>query len=206
MRSKLTSPNEDIGDETALLETAPGEILCILRDRYGKHKDTWLFRSTDGGKTWSEKQSMRPMLGCTLQRAFLTRLDDRTVLLSGRDWDRKKIVVYVSRDNAKTFGERHVFDEYAGDGAYTAAVKAGTGEAYMVWYSDGGRKRTRPDIEAATFRVLEKPKYVWVNLPESVDRSQPHTLHVYYGNPEAKAEEDRVDADVRKKFTEVEAK
>ena len=206
VRSKLTSPKEDIGDETALLETAPGEILCILRDRYGKHKDTWLFRSTDGGKTWSEKQSMRPMLGCTLQRAFLTRLDDKTILLGGRDWDRKKIVAYVSRDNGATFGERHVFDEYAGDGAYTSAVKTGPGEAYMVWYSDGGRKGTLPDIEAATFTVLEKPKYVWVKLPESADQSKSHSLHAYYGNPDAKGAENRAGADVRKAVTGVEAK
>lgn len=199
VRSRLTSPNEDIGDETALLETSPGEILCILRDRYGKHKDTWAFRSADGGKTWSEKEPMRPMLGCTLQRPFLTRLDEKTVLLSGRDWDRKRIVVYVSRDNAKTFGERHVFDEYLRDGAYTAAVATGPREAYMVWYSDGGKKGALPDIEAATFQVLDEPKHLWIRLPESADTTKAHKLHLYHGNPSAAPGEDRTDADVRKR-------
>jgi len=90
--------------------------------------------------------------------------------------------------------------------AYTAAVKTGPGEALMVWYSDGGRKGTHPDIEAATFQVLDVPKYVWVELPESVDRTKPHALHVYYGNPEAETAEYRIDADVRKTFTEVEVK
>ena len=38
------------------------------------------------------------MLDCTLQRPFLTHLGDRTYLLSGRDFDRKQVVAYLSLD------------------------------------------------------------------------------------------------------------
>ncbi|MDQ3624925.1 MAG: glycoside hydrolase, partial [Verrucomicrobiota bacterium] len=33
---RLTEPAENLGDEVGLLETRPGEVLCLLRDRRGK--------------------------------------------------------------------------------------------------------------------------------------------------------------------------
>lgn len=158
IRSNLTSPDENRGDEVALLETRPGSILCLLRARQVAdnpiRKGLCQFRSRDGGRTWTEGENLLPQIGCTLQRPFLTRLDARTVLLTGRDVERKLIVAYVSRDNARTWGERRVIDSYQRDGAYTTAVSMGRDTALMAYYSDVDSEPLRADIFTVRIRVL----------------------------------------------------
>jgi Neuraminidase (sialidase) len=160
VRSNLTSPKENRGDEVALLETSPGTILCLLRARQASdnplRKGLPRFLSKDGGRTWTELENLQSQLDCTLQRPFLTRLDRRTVLLSGRDYDRKLVVAYVSRDNGQTFGERTVIDKYVGDGAYTAAVPIGPDTVRMVYYSDVDSALRMPDIFSVKIRVPAK--------------------------------------------------
>ncbi|MFC1461709.1 sialidase family protein, partial [Verrucomicrobiota bacterium] len=64
VRSNLTNPAENHGDEIALMETKPGTILCLLRDR--SRTDTFRLWSHDKGHTWSDRESMNDMLGCVL--------------------------------------------------------------------------------------------------------------------------------------------
>lgn len=113
-RSKLTSPASNLGDEVALMETAADTVLCIQRDR--ALADTFRLWSRDGGRTWSDRESIRGMLDCVLQRPFLTRLNETSYLLSGRDYERKRVVTYVSTDGGRTFGHRRELDSFQKDG------------------------------------------------------------------------------------------
>ena len=139
------------GDEVALLETRPGELLCLLRDR--QRKDIYRYWSRDGGRTWSERASIRDMLDCTLQRPFLTRVSDDVILLSGRDFGRKEVVAFVSRDGGRTFAERRTIDSYQGDGGYTAAVRLDDSSVRIVWYADRRATLNMPDVKAARLTI-----------------------------------------------------
>ena len=158
MLSRLTSPKEDYGDEVAFMETEPGTILCLLRARRqtGQDYTPAIFRlwSHDGGKTWSERENIYDMLGCTLQRPFLTRLDEDTLLLTGRDRERKLVVAYVSTDNGRTFGQRHVLDHYQEDGAYTTGLALDANRVLLLYYSDSssGPLDARHQTDRVVFR------------------------------------------------------
>jgi len=156
-RSNLTSPASNLGDEAALMETEPGRILCIQRDR--QRADSFRLWSGDGGRTWSARESIREMLDCTLQRPFLTHLGETAYLLSGRDFERKLTVVYLSVDGGQTFGERLEVDSHQKDGAYTSAIRLdsprldsprlGSTECLIAWYSDSHTRPLLPDIKMA---------------------------------------------------------
>jgi len=193
--SRLTQPAENLGDEVGYLETSPGDILCFLRDR--RREDLYRLRSTDGGKTWSKRERLAKQLGCTLQRPFLTRIDQQTVLLSGRDQKRRQIVVYVSRDNGKNFAERHVLETYQKDGAYTTALLTDQNSVLFSWYSDHGSEPLKPDIKQTSIRVHAKPKWLWIHLPKELPADQ--KLFVYFGNSKATSAENRVAANVYSK-------
>ena len=60
---------------------------------------------------------------------------------------RKKIVVYISPDNGRTFGHRHELDHFTGDGGYTSAVRLSSRRALMVYYSDSASAESKPDIK-----------------------------------------------------------
>lgn len=154
--SQLTAPEANRGDEVALLERRPNEILCLLRTRRQPGaadypKGLAAFESADGGRSWRERENLYPMLGLTLQRPFLTRLDARRVLLSGRDVERKQVVAFLSTDNARTFGHKAVIDSYVRDGAYTSCVPLAGNRVLMVYYADA--PGTLPEIRAVRLEV-----------------------------------------------------
>jgi hypothetical protein len=155
--SRLTQPEENLGDEAAFMETEPGVILCLLRHRGKAHPEmspaTWRLWSRDGGKTWSQRENMVASLD-VLQRPFLTRLDDKTILLSGRGAPRKT-VAYLSRDNGQTFGDKFELDAYQGEGGYTAAVPTGKRSVVIAWHSDEGTDKSKPDIKVATLKIVD---------------------------------------------------
>lgn len=202
--SRLTEPEENLGDEVGLIETSPGEVLCLLRDR--RKQTTWRLSSRDGGKTWSKREDVGFMFG-VFQRPHLTRLDDRTILATGRSGG-KQVTAFVSRDNGRTFGERHVLENYRGDGAYTGVVARGPSDVLISWYSDRDRK-DGPELKLATLRLTNEPVALRFNLPKDA-AGKP--VHVYFDSPKAKSAEVRGDALLDKpasvvgKFGKVEVK
>ena len=147
VRSLLTAPDRNDGDEVGLVETEPGRILSVHRDR--RRADTWRYWSLDGGRSWSRRESIRAALDCVLQRPFLTSLGDGLLLLTGRDHERRMVVGYLSTDAGHTFGQRHVLDTFQQDGGYTAAVSTGPGRCLLVWYSDSHTAPLKPDLKLA---------------------------------------------------------
>jgi len=95
------------------------------------------------------------MLDCVLQRPFLTRLDDRTILLTGRDYERKAVVAYLSRDNGESFAHRTRLDTFQQDGGYTTAVATGPNRCLIAWYSDSGTTPLKPDIKLGTLTLAD---------------------------------------------------
>jgi hypothetical protein len=156
VRSQLTAPEANRGDEVGLLETAPGEVLCLLRMRKQPGAKSYppglaVFRSKDAGRTWTEHDNLLPQLGLTLQRPFLTRLDKQRVLLTGRDVERKEIVAFLSEDNTQTFGSKVVVDAYVKDGAYTTALRLSPKKALMIYYA--GSEAALPELRSVQLEV-----------------------------------------------------
>jgi hypothetical protein len=148
-RSVLLSPDDNLGDEVALLETEPGKILLILRHR--PRTDTLAFVSDDGGRSWGGRRSISSMVG-VLQRPLLRRLRDGTIFLSGRDFERKAVVAFISHDDGRTFGDRCMVESYQADGAYTGAAEVENGVVVLVYYSDKDRAHC-PDLLQAVLRI-----------------------------------------------------
>jgi hypothetical protein len=140
-----------MGDEVALMETEANTILCILRDR--ERADTFRLWSRDGGFTWSNRESIRAMLDCVLQRPFLTRLDETSYLLSGRDYVRKRVVAFLSVDRGQTFNHRIELDSFQKDGGYTTTLALDSGDCLIAWYSDSHTQPLMPDIKMVKVRL-----------------------------------------------------
>jgi hypothetical protein len=189
VRSNLTLPEENLGDEVALFEMDANRVLCLLRDR--RRKDIYRLWSTDGGKTWSKRERLRNMFDCAFQRPVLTRINKNTFLVTGRDMERRQTVAYVSRDGCRTFGERHVLDTYQRDGAYTSGVLVDKNTVLLTWYSDEGSAALKPDIKLARLTIHETPQSIWVQLPE---KRSANRLDVYFDNAAATASESRAKA------------
>lgn len=153
VRARLTEPGENQGNEVALLEIQPGYLLALLRDR--AHKAIFRLWSDDIGATWTPCEDIRNLLGCVLQRPFLTRLGKGKILLTGRDSDHKQVVAYLSTDHGLTFHSGTVIDDYQRDGGYTTVVPTGANTALIAWYSDSHTVPLKPDIKLATLTVSE---------------------------------------------------
>lgn len=157
VRSVMTKPEDNRGDEVDILPIGAESFMVLLRDR--RRQSTWRVWTTDEGRTWSEPEDIGAQVEI-LQRPYLTRLTQSLLLLSGRDRKRALIVVYVSRDSGKTFAERHVIDRFYGDGGYTAGVPLSVSSALLVYYADSSEARGRPDIRQVTLNVLDKPQRI----------------------------------------------
>lgn len=192
VRSLITSKDESFGDEIGLLETAPGTILCLLRNR--SQGGTFRLWSHDGGRSWTPREELRDELG-VLQRPFLTRLDENRILVTGRDRERRYVVAYLSSDNGRTFTDRHVLEDYQAEGAYTAGVLKDDGRVLLTWFSDHGTVKSKPDVKVAELRILDRPAQLWIDVRDELPAGR--SSYVYHGNHAAPSDETRTRAFVR---------
>lgn len=154
LRSAQTLPEDNRGNEVDVVHQRGEDFMVIHRDR--RSETTWRVRTTDAGRTWSEREDIGDQVEI-LQRPEVTRLSDGVILLSGRDRKRALVVVYVSRDGGENFRERHVIDSYSADGAYTTVERLNDHQALLVYYADRTESRGKPDIHQVTLTVHEKP-------------------------------------------------
>ncbi|MBT3275211.1 MAG: hypothetical protein HN368_18800, partial [Spirochaetales bacterium] len=89
-----------------------------------------------------------------LQRPLLRRLSDGIVFLSGRDYAKKEVVVFLSLDDGATFGSQTVIDWYNKDGAYTGAVQIADNTVLLVFYSDQ-RETEAPDLVQVIVTIVK---------------------------------------------------
>lgn len=112
-RSKMV-PGKQGGDENQIVELADGRLLMDCRQNSGTNR--WLVESTDGGTTWSERRagvSVTPVM-CAIERFTLKAAGDdrdRIVWTGPRGPDRQRLVIRVSEDEGKSFGDERLISE-----------------------------------------------------------------------------------------------
>ena len=137
------------------------------------------------------RENIYDMLGCTLQRPLFTRLNEGTLLLTGRDRERKLVVAYVSTDNGNTFGQRHVLDHYQEDGAYTTGLALDANRVLLLYYSDSSSAPLMPDIKQIELTFVRQPGWLRFSLAEGTDDRQ---FYLYWNVPGGTKSEDRAHA------------
>jgi hypothetical protein len=157
LRSVQTLPEDNQGNEVDVVHQHGENFMVIHRDR--RSETTWRYRTTDAGRSWSEREDIGDQVEI-LQRPEVTRLSDDVILLSGRDRKRALVVVYISRDGGENFGERHVIDSYSADGAYTSVERLNDHQALLVYYADRAESRGKPDIHQVTLTVHDEPTHL----------------------------------------------
>ncbi len=121
--------------EPDVLEVAPGELLCALRDS-GRTKYLHFFRSVDGGKTWSTPERS----GLFRHPGQLLRLGDGRVLCTyGRRTAPFGIRACLSEDGGYTWLVQDEFvirdDLPNGDLGYPTSVEYAPGRIFTAYYA-----------------------------------------------------------------------
>ena len=95
-----------------------------------------LFRSHDGGRTWSEgKDSEFPNPNAAVD--FIKLRNDHLLLVYNDSFtNRAPLTVAISTDNAKTFPYQRSVAEGPGDFGYPTAVQTPDGKIHVVFTSD----------------------------------------------------------------------
>jgi sialidase-1 len=122
--------------ELHAVQAADGSILVQVRDKTptakGTVQNTAQIVSTDGGKTWSEKQVVADGFP-----SHLLRLRDGTLLMN-YGWRREPFGIRgkMSRDHGRTWSAEFVLTEDAAnwDLGYPSSVELADGTLLTVWY------------------------------------------------------------------------
>jgi len=127
-----------VDGEPDLLEVAPGELLCVLRDS-GRTGYLHFCRSADGGRTWSAPERSE-LFGHPGQ---LLRLDDGHLLCTyGRRKAPFGIRACISEDGGRNWrgdAEIVVRDDLAnGDLGYPTSVEYAPGRVFTAYYAQDG--------------------------------------------------------------------
>lgn len=131
----LHSTFDNDGDESGFVVCPNGDWIIVERDKF--NNETYQFRSTDGGLTWSAK-TVRPELR-VLQRPRMVLDGAGGIILHGRDYlgaDLQTNILYYSNDNGVTWGRRFLpYVIQTGDGNYNGYIIKDDGTYYMISYS-----------------------------------------------------------------------
>lgn len=144
--STVRQPGDASINETTLAKIAPATLLAISRDDF--NKSTWAHFSTDMGYSWGSQIDYTLQVG-VLQLPQLLQVRDE-LLLFGRDPNANQLVMFVSSDEGRTFGNRTVLDTYTGlsiDGGYCWPILRERDKVFVVYYADSNGLRL-PDIKS----------------------------------------------------------
>ena len=136
------SPETRDYHEPALLEVAPGHLLCLHRvvsDARGPQRIFWCNRSSDAGRTWSEPRPT-PIRSGACPR--LLRLSDGRLLLSyGRRLPPYGIYASLSEDGGASWSATSwlLRPTPDGDQGYTSSLELEPGRILTVSYARDGR-------------------------------------------------------------------
>jgi len=126
-------PGAEGANEDQLVELPNGNILIDIRQRKSPHR--WVSISSDGGFTWSQArpgQKVTPVC-CAIEKLVLK--GDKTgnlILWTGpKGPGRKKLVVRISYDGAKSFSRELLISEEPA--AYSDLTVLKDGDAAVLW-------------------------------------------------------------------------
>ena len=164
----------NIADETAVVRTADGKLLALIRSNWDPH--FWQITSSDNGRTWA------PGHWCSIPSQFtpcdLVRLTDGRLVCSFSFRERRNERLVVSRDHGKTWDVENSIDLFdgtmriGGDRSYPASVQLDDKTIGTVIY-----QTRRPPIGG----------HIWFITTPIADLDAPKQSVLYHGDPAAEA-------------------
>jgi photosystem II stability/assembly factor-like uncharacterized protein len=136
--------------------TRDGQILVAVRVRNPRDEDMpcWIdtYVSEDNGRTWSFRSRVGETGLHNGNPAGLTFLEDGRLACSYANRDRRQMLVRVSSDNGKTWGEEIVIRDnpHTYDMGYPQIIENADGELVAIYYL-ASEERPHSYIEAAIF-------------------------------------------------------
>jgi hypothetical protein len=111
-------------------------------------------RSHDNGETWEPiiKETKLP-----LWAPRMNRLDEHTLIVTGRDIGERAAVAWFSTDNGETWGHKLILDKpkFPGSYAYTDSITAGDGQFWV--YTSSPQSAGKGDIVGVLLEVTRQP-------------------------------------------------
>jgi hypothetical protein len=146
-----------LGHPTTVLLEDGKTILCVYPKGHGKGAILYK-RSSDGGKTWGDRQQTPASWATSLETPTIHRVEDaagkkRLILFSGLH----PIRMARSEDDGKTWSELEPIGDFGGIVAMASVVPLRTGKGhYLALFHDDGRFFTKdPARKVAGFRVFK---------------------------------------------------
>lgn len=146
------------GDESQVVELSDGRLMLDIRQQQGPRR--WRVTSTDGGRSWSSPQpgELVTPVCCAIERCSSQRPghdSDRLVWTGPNGPKRNDLVVRISRDDGRTFGDERLI--YAGPAAYSDLTVLKDESIGVLW--ERGRDK---GYQSITFTRLER---AWLDQP-----------------------------------------
>lgn len=164
--SELRQGSDPGANETAIIQTGPGELFAVSRADNGI--DTYGRFSADMGTTWGPLISYTPQVGALNLPQLIQ--SGSALLLLGREalgipgvqppntiGFPRQLVAFVSYDAGRTFSYGTVLDTYTGqqiDGGYSWPMLLPDGRIFVVYDADSHNLRL-PDIKSLLVTVNE---------------------------------------------------
>lgn len=198
------SLNLKVSDERALLRTRDGTLVlgCMnlnarkwtwdkkVHDAPGAELPTWVMRSTDGGKTWSEVQKLHDAWTGAVRDLIQTK-SGRIVMTSMKllhDPGRHSVLTYVSDDDGKSWKAGNLID-LGGAGNHggvtePTVVELRDGRVWMIIRTNWGEFWSGYSVDNGRFfRVLQPSGIPASSAPAIVKRLASGRLAMVWNLP-----------------------
>lgn len=149
--SSVRQPGDQAITETGICRMGDGRVIAVSRS--SAQTSTYVHFSSDLGVTWGAEQDYTSQLGI-LDLPQLVYIQGKVVIVA-RDHLKKQVVMFSSRDNGATFGDRSVIDYWPGlaqDGGYTWPQPLDASRLLIAYYCDT-QGTVHPDIKSVIVRV-----------------------------------------------------